>query len=100
MTPPGEDPLLLLIAEAVKDELFVDEASFGGLLLRTTFRIDPIDQNRIRVVYRMEITGAGADEAGQARPGPDQSSPCTKRGIDVAQVGRWGVGLPVPFPGR
>jgi len=57
-------PILLLIAEAVKDELFVDEASFGGLLLRTTFRIDPIDQNRIRVVYRMEITGAGADEAG------------------------------------
>jgi len=38
MTPPGEDPILLLIAETVKDELFVDEA-------------------------------------GQARPGLDQSSP-------------------------
>jgi hypothetical protein len=64
MTPPGDDPILLLIAEAVEDELFVDEARFNGLLLRTTHRIDRIDQARIRVVYRLEITGNGADEAG------------------------------------
>ncbi|MEU5795151.1 polyketide cyclase [Streptomyces sp. NPDC047813] len=70
MTPPGDDPVLLLIAEAVEDELFVDEARFNGLLLRTTHRIDRIDQDRIRVVYRMEITGAGADEVGpQIGPG-------------------------------
>jgi hypothetical protein len=70
MTPPGDDPVLLRIAEAVEDELFVDEARFDGLLLRTTHRIDRIDQNRIRVVYRMEITGIGADEAGpQIGPG-------------------------------
>ena len=70
MTPPGDDPVLLRIAEAVEDELFIDEASFNGLLLRTTHQIDRIDQDRIRVVYRMEITGAGADEAGpQIGPG-------------------------------
>ncbi|MEU3510630.1 SRPBCC family protein [Streptomyces longwoodensis] len=70
MTPPGDDPVLLHIAEVVEDELFVDEARFNGLLLRTTHRIDQIDQNRIRVVYRMEITGTGADEAGpQIGPG-------------------------------
>lgn len=70
MTPPGDDPILLLIAEAVQDELFVDEARFNGLLLRTTHRIDRIDQDRIRVVYRLEITGSGADEAGpQIGPG-------------------------------
>jgi hypothetical protein len=70
MTPPGDDPVLLRISEAVEDELFVDEARFNGLLLRTTHRIDRIDQNRIRVVYRMEITGTGADEAGpQIGPG-------------------------------
>ncbi|MEW2306942.1 polyketide cyclase [Streptomyces sp. NPDC006655] len=70
MTPPGDDPVLLRIAETVEDELFVDEARFDGLLLRTTHRIDRIDHNRIRVVYRMEITGAGADEVGtQIGPG-------------------------------
>jgi len=29
-----------------------------------THRIDRLDEDRIRVAYRMEITGAGADEAG------------------------------------
>ncbi|MFE3526826.1 polyketide cyclase [Streptomyces sp. NPDC059161] len=70
MTPPGDDPVLLRIAEAIEDELFVDEARFNAVLLRTTHRIDRIDQNRIRVVYRMEITGTGVDEAGpQIGPG-------------------------------
>ncbi|MDQ0802199.1 SRPBCC family protein [Arthrobacter sp. SLBN-112] len=70
MTPPGDDPIPLVIAEAVENERFVDEARFGDLLLRTTHRIDPIGQGRIRVVYRMEITGDGADEAGpQIGPG-------------------------------
>lgn len=64
MTPPGEDPIPLLIAEAVENERFVDEARFGDLLLRTTHRIDITDPDRIRVVYQMEITGSGADEAG------------------------------------
>lgn len=63
MTPPGDDPVPLVIAEAVENERFVDEARFGDLLLRTTHRIDA-DQGRTRVVYRMEITGSGADEAG------------------------------------
>ena len=70
MTPPGDAPIPLVIAEAVENELFVDEARFGDLILRTTHRIDPMDRDRIRVVYRMEITGSGADEAGpQIGPG-------------------------------
>ncbi|MFD9568589.1 SRPBCC family protein [Streptomyces sp. NPDC059982] len=64
MTPPGEDPVPLVIAEAVENELFVDEARFGGLVLRTLHRLDPAGPGRIRVTYRMEITGTGADEAG------------------------------------
>ncbi len=60
--------MVLCIAEAVEDELFVDEARFDGLL-RTTHRIDRIDKSWIRVVYRMEITGTDADEAGP-RIGP------------------------------
>ncbi|WP_406008701.1 polyketide cyclase [Streptomyces sp. NBC_00637] len=70
MTPPGDDPILLRIAEAVEGELFVDEAVFGDLLLRTTHRVDRIDHHRNRVVYRMEITGKGAEEVGpQIGPG-------------------------------
>ena len=70
MTPPGDDPIPLVIAEAVENEFFVDEARFGDLLLRTTHRIDAAGHDRTRVVYRMEITGSGADEAGpQIGPG-------------------------------
>ncbi|MEH0549015.1 polyketide cyclase [Streptomyces sp. B21-105] len=64
MTPPGDDPIVLRIAEARPHELFVDEARFDDLLLRTVHRIDRIDPDRVRVVYRMEISGPGADEAG------------------------------------
>ena len=70
MTPPGEEPVPLVIAESVENERFVDEARFGDLLLRTTHRVEPVDSGRIRVVYRMEITGAGSEEAGpQMGPG-------------------------------
>ena len=64
MTPPGDEPVELRVSEAVTGELFTDEARFGGLVLRTTHRLVPLDQGRTRVVYRMEITGDGADEAG------------------------------------
>ncbi|MFI9562741.1 SRPBCC family protein [Streptomyces rishiriensis] len=69
MTPPGDDPILLRVADVTEGELFVDEARFGDLLLRTVHRMDRIDHGRVRVVYRMEITGPGADEAG-AHIGP------------------------------
>ncbi|MFQ6144223.1 polyketide cyclase [Streptomyces seoulensis] len=70
MTPAGDDPVHLLVAEAVPGELFVDEARFGGLLLRTVHRLGPGEGPRTRVTYRMEITGAGADEVGpQIGPG-------------------------------
>ena len=69
MTPPGDDPVLLRLAEVVDGELFVDEARFDDLLLRTTHRLERLDEDRIRVVYRMEITGTGAGEIGP-RIGP------------------------------
>ncbi|MEU7859162.1 hypothetical protein [Nonomuraea sp. NPDC049141] len=64
MTPAGEDPVHLRVAEATVDELFVDEARIDGLLLRTVHRLDRGERLRTRVVYRMEITGAAADELG------------------------------------
>ncbi|MCM1976979.1 polyketide cyclase [Streptomyces sp. G1] len=68
MTPAGQDPVELLVTEAVEGEMFVDEARFGGLVLRTAHRIErlgpALDPALSRVVYRMEISGEGAAEAG------------------------------------
>ncbi|MBT2231146.1 hypothetical protein [Nonomuraea sp. NEAU-A123] len=64
MTPAGQDPVRLRVAEATVDELFVDEARIDGLVLRTVHRLDRGERLRTRMVYRMEITGAAADELG------------------------------------
>jgi hypothetical protein len=64
MTPPGQDPVHLRVAELTEREMFVDEAEIDLLLLRTIHRLDRLDARRTRVVYRMEITGPTADEIG------------------------------------
>ncbi|MBN0043833.1 SRPBCC family protein [Streptomyces actuosus] len=64
MTPADQDPVHLRVAEATVNELFVDEARFDGLLLRTAHRLDRGEGGRTRVTYRMEITGSGADRLG------------------------------------
>jgi hypothetical protein len=65
MTPAGQDPVELSVAELTEGEAFVDEARFDDLVLRTTHRVDGT-----RVTYRMEITGPGADDVGpQIGPG-------------------------------
>ncbi|MFF0384144.1 hypothetical protein [Streptomyces sp. NPDC004286] len=64
MTPDGQDPVHLLVAEATVNELFVDEARFDGLLLRTIHRLGQGERGHTRVTYRMEITGTGANQLG------------------------------------
>ncbi len=64
MTPAGQDVVRLRIAELSENELFVDEADLGDVVVRTTHRLDSIDSGNTRVVYRMEITGAAADQVG------------------------------------
>jgi hypothetical protein len=64
MTPRGADPVLLRIVAAEPGESFVDEASFEGLAIRTEHRIERLGGERVRVVYRTEIGGPAADEAG------------------------------------
>lgn len=64
MTPAADDPVHLLVAETTVNELFVDEARFDGLHLRTMHRLSQGEELRTRVTYRMEITGPGADELG------------------------------------
>jgi len=64
MVSPGEDPIELRIAEAVEPERFVDRADLGSIVVRTEHRAERVDAERIRVVYRMEITGPEADTMG------------------------------------
>ena len=64
MTSHGQEPIELRIAEAVEPQGFVDEAHFGGVVVRTTHRAERLDGDRTRVVYRMEITGPESDALG------------------------------------
>jgi hypothetical protein len=64
MTPAGQDPVELRIAEAVEPERFVDEADLGDIVVRTIHRVEPLEGDRRRIVYRMEISGAAADSVG------------------------------------
>ncbi|MEV0986528.1 SRPBCC family protein [Streptomyces sp. NPDC049949] len=69
MHPAGQDPVELTLAQVSAPEVFVDEARFAGLLFRTTHRVTA-RQGGARIAYRMEITGASADEVGpQVGPG-------------------------------
>jgi uncharacterized protein YndB with AHSA1/START domain len=64
MTPIGQEPVELRIAEAVEPDLFVDEANLGDVVVRTIHRIERIEGGRSRVTYRMEISGPAADSVG------------------------------------
>jgi Polyketide cyclase / dehydrase and lipid transport len=64
MTPIGEEPVDLRIAETVEPERFVDEADLGDVLVRTIHRVERLDGEHARVTYRMEITGPAADSLG------------------------------------
>jgi hypothetical protein len=64
MTPIGQDAVELRIAEASENQQFVDEATFGEMVIRTIHRIDRLDDEHVRVTYRTEITGEGGESIG------------------------------------
>jgi hypothetical protein len=66
MTPHGQDPVQLRIADVVEGEQFVDEATVAGTVVRTMHRIEALDQHHLRVVYRLEAMGPVAEEIGPA----------------------------------
>jgi hypothetical protein len=73
MTPIGQEPIELRIAEAAEPELFVDEADLGDIVVRTTHRVQRIDSERSQITYRMEIAGLQADVLGP-QIGPEISA--------------------------
>jgi uncharacterized protein YndB with AHSA1/START domain len=64
MTPVGQEPVELRIAEAVEPDLFVDQADLGEVVVRTVHRVERIGGGRSQVIYRMEISGPAADAVG------------------------------------
>jgi hypothetical protein len=64
MTPIGQEPVRLRIADAVEPEHFVDEADLGEILVRMIHRVRALQPGRVQVTYRMEITGPRADTLG------------------------------------
>jgi hypothetical protein len=64
MTPFDQDPVELLITQAVENDVFVDEAAIGDIVIRTLHRIEPTSEGKVRIVYRMEISGPAAAALG------------------------------------
>ena len=67
------DAIELRIAEASEPEGFVDQADLGEVVVRTIHRLEPLLGDRVRVIYRMEITGPEADTLGP-QIGPEISA--------------------------
>ena len=72
MTPSGQEPVELRLAEVVEPDRFVDEADLGEVVVRTSHYVQPLQGEGTRVTYRMEITGPAADSLGP-RIGPEIS---------------------------
>jgi uncharacterized protein YndB with AHSA1/START domain len=66
MTPRREETVVLRVAEVIEGELFVDEADVAGTVVRTTHRIDRLNDRKTRIVYRLDATGPAAEATGSA----------------------------------
>jgi hypothetical protein len=64
MTPPGEEPIQMRLAEINPGESFTDEMDAGDFVVRTEHRLEPAAAGRTRIVYRTEITGEAAGQIG------------------------------------
>jgi len=64
MTPPGDEPIRMRLAEIVPGELFTDEMDGGDFTVRTVHRLEPAPGGQTWIIYRTEITGPAADQVG------------------------------------
>jgi len=63
MTLPGDEPIQMRLTEIVPGEQFTDEMDAGDFVVRTMHRLEPA-AGRTRIVYRTQITGPAAGQAG------------------------------------
>ncbi|WP_344616254.1 SRPBCC family protein [Dactylosporangium salmoneum] len=64
MTPPGEEPIAMVLADVVPHERFTDIMDAGDFVVTTVHRLEPLPSGGTRVVYRTEITGPAAAQIG------------------------------------
>jgi polyketide cyclase/dehydrase/lipid transport protein len=65
MKPPGEDAVTSVIAELEENRLFTDVTDLGELVVRVAHEIQPADDGRTAVTYRVEVSGPAADTSGE-----------------------------------
>jgi hypothetical protein len=63
MKPIGQDPITSTIVEVRPEQRYADETVFGGVTLRFSHTLHRQPAGT-RVVHRLEIAGAAADEIG------------------------------------
>jgi uncharacterized protein YndB with AHSA1/START domain len=64
MTPAGQDAIESTIVEITPGERYADETTFGGATLRFSHTLSSPAAGTTRIVHRLEITGADADQLG------------------------------------
>jgi uncharacterized protein YndB with AHSA1/START domain len=62
MTPVGQEPIRSTIVTIDEGTAYADETEFGGTVLRFSHTLSPLDDNRTRIVHRLEMSD---DDAGQ-----------------------------------
>jgi hypothetical protein len=78
----------LTLAQVLPGQGFVDEAVFGGIVLRTAHTVEAVGEGS-RITYRMEITGDGADQVGpEIGPGITADWPETMTALARRAEGR------------
>lgn len=88
MTPIGQERVELRIEEAIEPELFIDTAELGDVVVRTIHRVQRLDDDRNRIIYRMEITGPAADRVGPEL-GPEISADFPQTLAALVDLARW-----------
>lgn len=64
MKPPQQDAVNLRIVELQKNKLFIDEARFDDIVIRTKHQVEQTDTGHTRIIYRTEISGPGSEKVG------------------------------------
>jgi uncharacterized protein YndB with AHSA1/START domain len=64
MTPPGDEPIRMRLVEIEPGRSFTDEMDAGDFVVRTEHRLESAGAGLTTIIYRTEITGEKADQAG------------------------------------
>jgi len=64
MKPVGREAIVMHLAEVTENVSFAEVTAANGLTIRIIHRVERLDGQRTRIVYRTQITGEGADELG------------------------------------